>query len=161
MPGYWLLKSEPESYSIDDLEREVQTHWDGIRNYQARNLLRDELQPGDGVLIYHSSAEPPGVAGVAEVVRGGYPDPSALDPSSRYFDPRASPTDPRWYMVDVRFVERFPRLVPLAVLKSTRGLETMVVTTKSRLSVQPVTPEEFAIVLGLGRSGLAPAGSAL
>lgn len=153
MPSYWLLKSEPGSYSIRDLERDGTTHWDGIRNYQARNLLRDELREGDGVLIYHSSAEPPGVAGVAEVARDGYPDPSALDPKSHYFDPKASAEDPRWFMVDVRFRERFPELVPLGVLKSTSGLEKMVVTTKSRLSVQPVTAAEFEIVLRIGRGG--------
>jgi predicted RNA-binding protein with PUA-like domain len=153
MPSHWLLKTEPGSYSIRDLERDGITHWDGIRNYQARNLLRDELRPEDRVLVYHSNAEPPGVAGVAEVERGGYPDPSARDPASRYFDPKASDENPRWFMVDIRFVERFAELVPLSILKSTPGLEKMVVTTKSRLSVQPVTPEEFEIVLELGRSG--------
>ena len=152
MPSYWLLKSEPGSYSIEDLEKDGRTHWDGVRNYQARNLLRDEIQPGDGVLFYHSNASPPGVAGVAEVVRGGYPDPSAQDPESGYFDPKASPEDPRWFMVDIAFRERFPGLVPLPVLKETRGLETMVVTTKSRLSVQPVTKEEFEIVVAMGRN---------
>jgi len=151
MPRYWLLKTEPSSYSIDDLERDGETHWDGIRNYQARNLLRDEIRSGDGVLVYHSNAEPPGVAGVARVVRSGYPDPSSLDVKSRYFDPKASPDDPRWFMVDIAFKERFTSLVPLGLLKRTPGLETMVVTTKSRLSVQPVTAEEFRIVLDLGR----------
>jgi predicted RNA-binding protein with PUA-like domain len=151
MPRYWLLKTEPESYSIDDLERDRRTHWNGIRNYQARNLLRDELKEGDLVLIYHSSADPPGVAGVAEVVRSGYPDDSALDVNSKYFDPKATPDDPRWFMVDVEFRERFKNFVPLSVLKATPGLEDMVVTKKSRLSVQPVKPEEFAIVVALGR----------
>ena len=151
MPRYWLLKTEPGSYSIDDLARDGTTHWEGVRNYQARNLLRDDFHPGDGVLFYHSNAEPPGVAGVARVVRGAYPDPTALDPDSHYFDPKASPDDPRWFMVDISFEERFENLVPLATLKETPGLETMVVTTKSRLSVQPVTEKEFEIVVALGR----------
>lgn len=151
MPRYWLLKSEPGSYSIDDLQRDGRTHWDGIRNYQARNLLRDEIAVGDEVFIYHSNANPPGVAGIARVVRAGYPDPSALDPESNYFDPRASKDDPRWFMVDVEFVEKFPTFVGLPELKGMPGLENMVVTTKSRLSVQPVTADEFAIVAALGR----------
>ncbi|HUE96865.1 MAG TPA: EVE domain-containing protein [Longimicrobiaceae bacterium] len=152
MPRHWLFKSEPGSYSIDDLARDRRTHWDGIRNYQARNLLRDEVGAGDGVLVYHSNADPPGVAGVARVVRAGYPDPSALDPRSRYFDPKASTEDPRWFMVDIEFEERFPDLVPLSTLKETRGLEKMVVTTRSRLSIQPVTKAEYEIVAGLGRA---------
>lgn len=151
MPRYWLLKSEPGSYSIDDLQRDGRTHWDGIRNYQARNLLRDEIAVDDEVFIYHSNANPPGVAGIARVVRAGYPDPSALDPESNYFDPRASEDDPRWFMVDVEFIEKFPTFVGLPELKGTSGLENMVVTTKSRLSVQPVTADEFAIVAALGR----------
>jgi predicted RNA-binding protein with PUA-like domain len=155
MTRYWLMKTEPTSYSIEDLEREGTTFWDGIRNFQARNLIRDEISEGDDVLVYHSNANPPGVAGVARVVRAAYPDPSARDPESKYFDPRASDEDPRWYMVDVAFQRRFPSLIPLERLKSTTGLEKMVVNTKSRLSVQPVTPEEFAIVLELaeGESG--------
>lgn len=153
MPRHWLLKSEPGSYSIDHLERDRRTNWDGIRNFQARNLLRDEIAVGDEVFIYHSNAEPPGVAGIARVVRAGYPDPTALDPDSHYYDPRASESDPRWFMIDVEFVEKFPYFVSLPELKSTPGLETMVVTTKSRLSVQPVTEEEFAIVSAIGRSG--------
>jgi predicted RNA-binding protein with PUA-like domain len=152
MARRWLFKTEPGSYSIDDLARDQRTHWDGIRNYQARNLLRDEVRADDLVLVYHSNADPPGVAGIARVVRNAYPDPSALDPASKYFDEKASPEDPRWVMVDLHFVERMPTFVPLEVLKSTPGLETMVVTTKSRLSIQPVTPAEFEIVLRLGRT---------
>lgn len=152
MPNHWLFKSEPGSYSIDHLEQDGRTFWNGIRNYQARNLLRDEIQEGDQVLIYHSNANPPCAVGTATVVRPGYPDPAALDPASNYFDPRATSDDPRWYMVDIEFGEKFSRAVPLQELKSTPGLESMVVTTKSRLSVQPVTPGEFEIVLGLGRS---------
>lgn len=152
MPNFWLFKSEPGSYSIHDLERDGRTHWDSIRNYQARNLLRDDIAEGDRVLVYHSSTEPPGVAGIATVVRSGYPDPSARDPESDYFDPKATPEDPRWFMVDIRFDERFPDLVPLSTLKATPGLEKMVVTTKSRLSIQPVTKSEFEIVTRLART---------
>src|SRR5690606_32230290 len=108
--------------SIDDLERDGRTHWDGIRNYQARNLLRDEIAEGDRVLVYHSSTEPPGVVGIARVVRSGYPDPSALDPSSHYYDPKASESDPRWYMVDIGFEEKFPDMIPLGTLRETPGL---------------------------------------
>jgi predicted RNA-binding protein with PUA-like domain len=145
------MKTEPDVYSIDDLERDGTTFWDGVRNYQARNFMRDEMRPGDGVLFYHSNADPPGVAGLAEVVRPGYPDPTARDPASDYYDPKATDADPRWYMVDIRFVEKFPALVPLAVLRETPGLEAMLVNRKSRLSVQPVTPAEFEIVARLGR----------
>ena len=151
MSRYWLLKTEPSSYSISNLERDRRIPWDGVRNFQARNLLRDQIKAGDGVLFYHSSAEPPGVAGVARVVRGGYPDPSARDPDSPYHDPQASEEDPRWFMVDIEFVERFPEVVPLSVLKETPGLEEMVVTKRSRLSVQPVTAPEFEIVRGLAK----------
>ena len=151
MSRFWLLKSEPGAYSIQDLERDGRTSWEGVRNYQARNFMRDDMQPGDGVLFYHSSADPPGVAGVARVCRAAYPDPTARDPESGYFDPKASDEDPRWYMVDIEFEERFPRVVPLEELKRTPGLEEMLVTTKSRLSVQPVKPEEFEVVLRLGR----------
>src|SRR5690625_411312 len=116
---YWLMKSEPGSYSIDDLERDGRTHWDGVRNYQARNFMRDEMRPGDRVLFHHSNAKPPGVAGIAEVVREAYPDHTARDPKSRYFDPKASDDDPRWFMVDIAFVETFDRFVPIGTLRET------------------------------------------
>ena len=106
----WLVKTEPGSYSIDDLQRDGRTAWTGVRNYQARNLMRDRMAAGDPVLFYHSSTEPPGVAGVATVIRSGYPDPSARDEKSDYFDPKASDEDPRWFMVDIRFDERFPTI---------------------------------------------------
>jgi predicted RNA-binding protein with PUA-like domain len=148
---YWLMKSEPSSYSIDDLERDGSTHWNSIRNFQARNFMRDQMQPGDRVLFYHSSAKPPGVAGLAEIASAGYPDHTARDPESPGFDPRASDEDPRWYMVDIAFEERFHAIVPLATLRETPGLETMPLINKSRLSVQPVTDREFRIVARLGR----------
>jgi predicted RNA-binding protein with PUA-like domain len=150
MPRYWLMKSEPESYSIDDLQRDGKTCWDGVRNYQARNFLRDEIEPGDGVLFHHSSADPPGVVGVARVTRAGYPDPSARDPQSKGFDPKASDDDPRWFMVDIAFEEKFPEIVSMATLRDTPGLEEMPLLNKSRLSVQPVTEEEFRVVHELG-----------
>jgi predicted RNA-binding protein with PUA-like domain len=151
MPKHWLMKSEPDVYSIGDLERDGKTFWEGVRNYQARNFMRDEMRPGDPVLFYHSNADPPGVAGVARVASTGYPDPAARDPESEYFDPKASDADPRWFMVDVEFAEAFPRFVSLDDLRAAPGLEKMLVINKSRLSVQPVTPEEFAIVVRLGR----------
>ena len=150
MPRYWLIKSEPDVYSIAHLEHDNRTSWEGVRNYQARNFMRDEMQPGDGVLFYHSNASPPGVAGVARVARSGYPDPTARDPDGDYFDPKATDQDPRWFMVDVEFVERFPALVPLAALRDAPGLEQMLVNRKSRLSVQPVTEAEFEIVRRMG-----------
>lgn len=149
---HWLMKSEPDSYSIEDLERDGRTAWTGVRNYQARNLMRDEMSVGDPVLFYHSSSNPPGVVGVARVASEPYGDATALDPRSDYYDEKATEQEPRWYLVDVEFVERFPRTVPLAELKDTEGLEEMVVTQRSRLSVQPVRPEEFEIVRRLGRS---------
>jgi predicted RNA-binding protein with PUA-like domain len=148
---YWLLKSEPDCYSIDDLERDGTTHWSGVRNYQARNFMRDEMKPGDGVIFYHSSAEPPGVAGFAEIAREGYADHTALDPDDDHFDPKATPENPIWMMVDVKFVRKLPATIPLAKLKETPGLEAMEVTKRgSRLSVQRVSREEFEIVSKLG-----------
>jgi len=150
---HWLLKSEPDSFSFDDLMAAPgrTTHWDGVRNYQARNFMRDEMKVGDLVLYYHSGAEPPGVAGIAEVVRAGYPDHTALDPRDPHHDPKSTRDVPIWMMVDVRAVERFERLVSLSELRATPGLEQMVLLQKgSRLSVQPVTAAEFEIVRGMG-----------
>lgn len=149
--AFWLLKSEPGSYSIDDLARDGRTLWEGIRNYQARNLLRDDVGAGDRVLFYHSSADPPGVAGLARISSAGHPDRTALDPASPYHDPRATEEDPRWYAVEVEFVERFPEIVPLSALRQEPGLEEMPVINRSRLSVQPVTAEQFEIVREMAR----------
>jgi predicted RNA-binding protein with PUA-like domain len=154
MPRNWLMKSEPGVYSIDDLRRDGRTTWEGVRNYQARNFLRDDAQPGDPVLYYHSNADPPGVAGLARIARAGYPDRTALDPESDYYDPKATEEDARWVTVDVEFVEKFPVFVSLDDLRRTPGLEKMLVINKSRLSVQPVTDEEFDIVVRLGREGV-------
>jgi predicted RNA-binding protein with PUA-like domain len=145
------MKSEPSVYSIDDLQRDGRTSWEGVRNYQARNFMRDDMKVGDHVLFYHSNANPAGVAGLARVARAAYPDPAARDPGSNYFDPKASDDDPRWYMVDLAFEERFPALVSLDALRETRGLEKMLVINKSRLSVQPVTDAEYKLVVRLGR----------
>ena len=150
---YWLMKSEPETFSIDDLARAPKqtTSWDGVRNYQARNLLRDEIQVGDGVLFYHSSADPPGVAGTAEVVRAGYPDASQFDAKSDHHDPAARPDDPRWYVVDIKFASRFEQPVTLPELRQTPALRDMVLLRKgSRLSVQPVTADEWKTIVALG-----------
>jgi len=157
---YWLMKCEPGAYSIDDLERDGESSWEGVRNFQARNLLRDEVEVGDGVLFYASNAEPSGVTGIAEVARAGYPDPFAFQRGHKYFDPQSDPRQPTWYSVDIRFVEKFPQIVPLATLKATPGLAAMRVVQKgSRLSVQPVTPREFEIVRQLAAAG-ASAGAA-
>lgn len=149
---YWLMKSEPGSYSIDDLRRDGVIHWNSVRNYQARNFMRDDMKVGDRVLFYHSNADPTGVAGIAEVARAGYPDHTAQDPADPYHDPKASPEDPRWYMVDIRFVEKFPAVVTLQRLKETRALDGMLVTGKSRLSVQPVEKKHFDTVVKLARA---------
>jgi predicted RNA-binding protein with PUA-like domain len=150
---YWLMKVEPSAYSIDDLARDGSTSWEGVRNYQARNFMRDQMQVGDGVLFYASNADPSGVTGLAEIARAAYPDAYAWKKGHTYFDAASTPEKPLWYSVDIRFVERFPRVVSLDTLKSTPGLEDMVVTKKgSRLSVQPVTKREFDIVTKLGRS---------
>jgi predicted RNA-binding protein with PUA-like domain len=151
---YWLMKSEPDVYSIHDLEREGQAEWDGVRNYQARNFMRDEMRVGDAVLFYHSNAKPPGVAGVARVCREAYPDHTAHDPHSKYHDPKSTPDEPRWFMVDVEHVESFPEVIPLDTLRETPGLEDMMVIKKGiRLSVQPVAKREFDMVVKLGRRG--------
>jgi predicted RNA-binding protein with PUA-like domain len=148
---YWLMKSEPDVFSIRDLQKEPNktAQWDGVRNYQARNFLRDKMQVGDGVLFYHSRIDP-SVAGTAKVVRVGYPDHTARDPRSKYFDPRSTPDNPVWFMVDIKFESEFPRPVPLAELRHVPGLEKMVLLKKGvRLSVQPVTAEEFRIIVAL------------
>ena len=151
--NYWLLKSEPETYSIDDLQSDGSSCWDGVRNYQARNFMRDEMQVGDWVLFYHSSARPPAVAGLARVCRVGYPDFTAFDAKSRYYDPDSDPDDPRWYMIDVEFVEKFSQPVALQSLKDDQHLADMrVVQRGQRLSVQPVEKKHFRRVLKLAKS---------
>ena len=151
---YWLMKCEPSAYTIDDLARDGQTSWEGVRNYQARNFMRDQMQVGDGVLFYASNADPSGVTGLATIARAGYPDPFALKKGHKYFDEASSETKLLWYMVDIAFARRFRATVPLETLKQTKGLEKMAVVQKgSRLSVQPVTKSEYDIVVGLGGRG--------
>lgn len=146
------MKCEPAAYTIDDLQRDESTGWEGVRNFQARNLMRDEMKLGDGVLFYASNADPSGVTGVAEISREAYPDPFASKKGHRYHDPESDPSSPRWVSVDIRFVEKFPEIASLATLKTTPGLENMMVTRKgSRLSIQPVTQQEFEVVVRLGR----------
>ena len=149
---YWLMKCEPSAYTIERLARDGKTGWEGVRNYQARNFMRDEMQVGDGVLFYASNADPSGVTGLAEIARAGYPDPFAFKKGHAYFDEASRKDAPTWYTVDVGHVETFPAIVPLETLKTTKGLEQMMVTKKgSRLSIQPVTKAEFDIVCTLGR----------
>lgn len=151
---YWLFKSEPDCFSIDELSRRPKktTFWDGVRNYQVRNMLRDEIKVGDLVLFYHSNCEPPGVAGVMEVVKNGYPDHTAWDIQSDHFDPKSTPEDPRWYMVDVKFVEKFKHFVSLAELKDHPQLKKMLINRKgNRLSITPVTAEEWKVICKCGR----------
>jgi len=149
---YWLMKSEPGVYSIDDLQRDGKTTWEGVRNYQARNFMRDQMQLGDQVLFYHSNAEPPGIAGLAQVCRTAFPDPTALDPTHTYYDPKATPSNPIWLMVELEFVAKFPRLIGLPELKAHPGLTDMLVIQRgSRLSVQPVAPEHFRLIQQLAQ----------
>lgn len=146
----WLMKSEPDVFSIDDLARKRVSGWDGVRNYQARNFMR-AMRKGDRVLFYHSNAEPPGVAGVAEVAREAYPDPTQFDRKSQYYEPRATPDAPVWYQVDVKFVSKLPRLVPLDELRGMPALKDMALLKRSRLSVQPVAPAEWDAILRRSR----------
>lgn len=143
---YWLVKSEADAYSIDDLERDGTTPWDGVRNYQARNNMR-EMKQGDLVLYYHSRQDPSAVMGIAEVAREAYPDPSQFDRKSRYFDEKSDRADPRWWLVDVRFVRKLGRPVSLHEIKDEPALSDMVLVRNSRLSVQPVERAEFEKVL--------------
>lgn len=151
--SYWLLKTEPGSYSIDDLAAapEQTTSWEGVRNYQARNMLRDEIQEGDRVLLYHSVKNPAAV-GIGTIVRGGYPDPFAWEPKSKYYDRKSDPANPRWYMVDVRLDEKFATPVPLAEMREMEPLQEMELLRKgSRLSVQRVRKSEWNAIVARGR----------
>ncbi len=146
------MKSEPNEFSLDDLRNSPDgtACWDGVRNYQARNFMRDDMKVGDQMFYYHSRIAPVGIVGVAEIVREGYPDHTAFDPDDPHFDPKSDPDNPRWFMVDVRFVKAFSRCLTLTELKACEALEGMMVTRRGqRLSVQPVTPEEWKTVLRL------------
>ena len=149
---YWLFKSEPDVYSFDDLAKEPEHDecWEGIRNYQARNYLRDEIKVDDGVLFYHSRVAPMEVVGCARVTRAGYPDPFQFKRKHRYFDPGSDPNNPRWYTVDIRFDKRFARPVTLKEIKATEELVSMLLVQNSRLSIQPVTGAAWNVILRLG-----------
>jgi predicted RNA-binding protein with PUA-like domain len=148
---YWLMKSEADVYSIHDLAREGTTSWEGVRNCEARNIMRDQMGVGDEVLFYHSSARPSGAVGVARVVKRGYPDPSAFDRESPYHDPGSDRASPRWVMVDIAFVEAFARVVSLEEIRAHPSLGQMALVRRSRLSVQPVSKREFDVIRAMGR----------
>jgi predicted RNA-binding protein with PUA-like domain len=147
---HWLMKSEPDAFSIDDLKRKKREAWDGVRNYQARNFMRDDMRVGDGVFFYHSNCAEPGIAGLAEVASDAYPDPSQFDPKSKYFDPGSSRDNPRWMLVDVKFVKKLKRVITLDELKNHPSLAGMALLRKgNRLSVTPVDAVEWKYILGL------------
>ncbi len=149
-PRYWLVKTEPDVYSIDDLKRDRVTGWDGVRNYQARNFMRDDMRRGDLVLVYHSNSEPPGIVGLASVDQEGHPDLTAFDPEDPHFDPKSDPNAPRWIQVSLRFKRRFRRILPLALLREDPHLAGLALLQRGqRLSVQPVPPEHFARIIDL------------
>jgi predicted RNA-binding protein with PUA-like domain len=148
---YWLMKSEEDVYSIRDMERDGTTCWEGVRNYEARNLMRDKMRVGDDALFYHSNAKPPGVAGIVRVSKNAYPDHFAFDKKNPYFDPKSDPEKPRWFMVDVEFVEAFEEIVPLNDIKAHPDLGEMVLVKRARLSVQPVKKSEFEVIREMGR----------
>jgi predicted RNA-binding protein with PUA-like domain len=148
--NHWLMKSEPDAFSIDDLKRKKQEPWDGVRNYQARNFMRDGMRPGDKVFFYHSNCNPPGIVGIAEVATDAYPDPSQFDPKSKYFDPGSSRDKPRWMLVDVKFVKKLKRTITLDELKADEALAEMPLVRKgNRLSVMPVDAPHWRHILSL------------
>ncbi len=150
--NYWLMKSEPDVFGIDDLKnRKNQTEqWDGVRNYQARNFMRDRMRIGDLVFFYHSNCPQPGIAGIAKIVREAYPDHTAMNPESKYYDPKSNPENPRWVMVDVKFVRRLKRTITLEELKRLPDLSDFPLTRRgNRLSIMPVTEEQWKIILEL------------
>jgi predicted RNA-binding protein with PUA-like domain len=158
MVNYWLMKSEPHVYPFEQLVADGSTHWDGVRNYQARNMMRDDMKKDDYVLFYHSNFKPPHIVGIARVCKEGYPDHTAQDSSSKYFDPKATPENPRWMMVDIEAVVELPNIVPLEDVRNNPSCENMLLVRKGqRLSVQPVEEVDFNEVLrmsGFSRSQL-------
>jgi len=150
--GYWLFKTEPDAFSIDDLAAKPQQteHWDGIRNYQARNFLRDDVKVGDNVFIYHSSCKIVGVAGLAKVVREGYVDHTQFDPDGKYYDPKSDPDKPRWMMVDVKLIEKFPEIIPLSAIKAHPEICDIGLVKKGhRLSIMPVSDKEAELIIAM------------
>ena len=147
---YWLMKSEPDEFSIDDLRNCVEKTepWDGVRNYQARNMMRDQMRKGDLAFFYHSNCEVPGIVGMMKIVREGYPDPTAFDPEDKHFDPKSDPDNPRWFLVDVKYRRKFKRTIALFELKSAPALENMALVRRgNRLSVMPVSATEWEHIL--------------
>lgn len=149
MAAFWLMKSEPDVFGIDDLAKKKTGGWDGVRNYEARNFMKS-MAAGDKVLFYHSNALPSGVAGMAEVCRTAYPDPTQFDRKDGHYDPKAAPDKPVWFQVDLRFVAKFPRFVPLDELRGMPALSDMMLFKRSRLSVIPVTPLQWKLIVKAG-----------
>ncbi len=150
--NYWLMKSEPDVFGIDDLAAmpNQTEHWDGVRNYQARNMMRDQMKKGDQIFFYHSNCKVPGIVGIMKVVKEGYPDFTSWNPESKYFDPKSTQENPRWFMVDVKFVRKFKRTISLTELKNLPELEEMPLVRKgNRLSINPVSEEQWNFILGL------------
>ncbi len=155
MTRYWLMKSEPEVYGLDHLRAERRDHWDGVRNYQARNMMRDQMKKGDLAFFYHSNCKEPGVVGIMKIVREGYPDHTAFDPESKYYDPKSDPENPRWYMVDVQYVRRLKRPIGLRELRAYANAELRdlpLLRRGNRLSIMPVTPDQWTFILDLERA---------
>ena len=150
--NYWLMKSEPDVFGIDDLKNApgMTEPWDGVRNYQARNMMRDDMKTGDRAFLYHSNCKEPGIAGIMEIVREGYPDMSAFDPDAKYFDPKSDPANPRWYRVDVRYVRKLKRIITLSELKEHPEVSDLpLVRRGNRLSIMPVSEQQWKFILTL------------
>ena len=147
---HWLMKSEPGNYSIDDLKVDRVTWWDGVRNYQVRNMMRDDFRKGDLAFFYHSECKEPGIVGIMTITSGAYPDPTAFDPKEKYFDPKSDPENPRWLMVDVRYKRKLKRPIPLKELRSHDELAEMPLLRRgNRLSITPVTLDQWAFIMSL------------
>lgn len=149
---YWLVKSEPDAFSVDDLAKQAgkTEHWDGVRNYQARNFMRDEMKKGDQIFFYHSNCKEPGIVGIAKVIKEGYPDYTAFETSNKYYDAKSDPQNPRWYMVDIKLIRRLKRTITLQELKQQKKLADMVLLRKgNRLSVMPVDEKHWKTILNL------------
>jgi predicted RNA-binding protein with PUA-like domain len=145
----WLMKSEPDVFSIADLKKKGSVPWDGVRNYTARNFMRDQMKKGDKIFFYHSSCPEPGIAGLARVIKESQPDPTQFDPKSKYFDPKATPTQPRWFLVEVAYEKTAKKVIPLEWLKEIPALKNMALIRFGRLSVQPVTASEWSLIMKL------------
>lgn len=153
MAQFWLMKSEPDVFSIDQLKKDKTSLWDGVRNYQARNFMMKDMKKGDQILFYHSNTKPPGIAGLATVSKNALPDPTQFMEKSNYYDPKSTKENPRWHCVEVKYKKKFKTYIPLDVVKETKGLEKMLLIRKGqRLSIQPVTEKEFNILCKMGES---------